>query len=295
MVRFGLRQAGLFGLGLLGALLLAAAVAALPSLRDAFLPAFFHRLLQLVQFDFGASVLSARPATAEFAGRLAATLELVGSGALIALLVGTPLGVAFGMRRSLRAVSPLIQIAAAAPVFCASLALIWLAVNVLGWRDLRPDGTDFFHALTTGDNTLLTHAFHIFALPALTVGAVGAAAVQLVLRRAIADAADEPYRRSLKRMGLSAFEIEWAYVMPQVLAHLFDNLGEIVLALFSAAAIAEWMFGWPGAALLFVKSVALHDWSVVALILLAFVTIKLAADFVGALCGYALAHPVRAT
>ncbi|MBI3678124.1 MAG: ABC transporter permease [Proteobacteria bacterium] len=294
MLKFGLRQAGIFALGLLGALLLAAAISALPAGRAAYPGAFLQHLLHVAQFDFGASVLTGNPAVAEFSARMAATLELVGSGALMALLIGIPLGIAFGLRRSLRAAAPLIQIVAAAPVFCASLALIFVAVNVLHWHDLHYDGTDLFQVLAARDQSQLVHAFHIFSLPAVTVGAVGVAAVQLVLRGAISDAADEPYRRNLKLMGLSAFEIERIYVAPQVVAHLFAHLGDIVLALFSAAAVAEWMFGWPGAAYLFVKSVALHDWNVVALILLAFTAIKLFADFIGALSAHALAHPESA-
>jgi ABC-type dipeptide/oligopeptide/nickel transport system permease component len=295
MLRFGLRQAAYFALGLLGALLLAAAIAALPAGRAAFLGAFLQHLLHIVQLDFGASVITGSPATAGFAAQLAATLELVGTGGVIALLIGVPLGVAFGVRRSLRATAPLIQIVAAAPVFCASLALIYVAVNLLGWRDLHYDGNDFFRTLLARDNALLTHAFHVFSLPVMTVGAAGIAAVQLAMRRAISDAADEPYRRNLRLMGLSSFEIDRVYVAPQVAIHLFANLGEIVLALFSAAVVAEWMFGWPGAALLFVKSVALRDWSVVALIVLVFVAIKLLADFAGALCAHALAHPGHAS
>jgi peptide/nickel transport system permease protein len=288
MLKFGLRQAGLFVLGLVGALLLAAAVAALAEDRSTFLSALLRHAVQIARLDFGTSVITGKPATAELAGRLEATLELVGSGVLIALLVGVPLGIAFGMRRSLRAAAPLIQIVAAAPVFCAGLALIYVAANVLGWHDLRYDSTDIFQVLAARDTPRLVHAFHTFSLPALTVGAVGIAAVQLVLRKAIADAADEPYRRNLRLMGLSTFEIEWVYVAPQVTARLLSSLGEIVLALFSAALVAEWMFGWPGAALLFVKSIALQDWSVVGLVLSVFVAIKLLADFLGALGAQAL-------
>jgi peptide/nickel transport system permease protein len=91
-------------------------------------------------------------------------------------------------------------------------------------------------------------------------------------------------------MGLTTLEIERIYVLPQILAGLAASLGEITLALFAAAAVAEWVFASPGAAVLFVKSVALGDWTLAALILFAFAAITLFADFVGRVGAHALAN-----
>jgi peptide/nickel transport system permease protein len=131
-------------------------------------------------------------------------------------------------------------------------------------------------------------ALHALALPGLTVGAAGAAAVQLAVRRAESEATEEPYRQSLKRLGLSSYEIDRLYLAPQILAGMLASFGEIVLALFSATAVAELLFGWPGAAVLFLRSVALHDWSVTALVLLVFAAISLLADFCGMVAARAL-------
>ncbi len=106
-------------------------------------------------------------------------------------------------------------------------------------------------------------------LPVLTVGLAGAAAAQLALRRAGANGASEPWRPQLRRMGLPAWEIEGVYGVPQIFAGLLSSLGEVMLALLSAAAVAEWVFNYAGAADLFVKSVALHDWAIAAPVLLA--------------------------
>jgi peptide/nickel transport system permease protein len=137
-------------------------------------------------------------------------------------------------------------------------------------------------------------AFHAFALPVLTVGAAGAAAVQLALRRAASEAMEEPYRRGLQLMGLTVVEIDRLYLGPHLLTALLRNAGEIVLALFSAAAVAEWLFGWPGAAVLFLRSVALRDWNVAGAILFAFAATAFAADFLGALLARVLSGPEAA-
>jgi peptide/nickel transport system permease protein len=280
MWRFLLSRGMRLVLGLAGAVLLAACVAALAAVRNgtgAYVSALLAQLAGFVQFDFGTSIISGASAASDAAARLPVTFELVGLGAIMALVLGGPLGILLGTERPLRAAAPLMQIVTATPVFVASLALLWLAANVLHWP-----AADYAH------QSGLDQALRTLALPVLTVGAAGAAAVQLGLRRAAADAMDEPYRRGLRLMGLSTLEINSVYLMPQVLTGLCRSLGDITLALFSAAAVVEWVFGWPGAAVLFLKSVALHDWSVAALVLLVFAAIKFFADFVGELGAYAL-------
>ena len=132
------------------------------------------------------------------------------------------------------------------------------------------------------------NGFRQLLLPILTVGAAGAASVHLALRRAVNEADSEPYRQGLRLMGLGALEIERVYVLPQVFAGLLSGSGEIVLTLISAAAVAEWVFNWPGDAVLFIKSAALGDWSVAALVLLVFAALKFLADCAGAIAARVL-------
>lgn len=271
--------------GLAGALVLAAAVAALPPPEhglqaSTFASAWLAHLHDFARLRFGTSQLSEAPAAFEVSRRLPLTLSLIGPGAVVALLFGAPLGVILGSGRQWRAASPLVQIVAAAPVFCAGLALLWAAYHVFGWHEGRQAGAVLW--TEAGGKPLGYAAWaHALALPVLTVGAAGAAAVQLALRHAAAQMSEAPFRRQLRLLGLSGVDADATYLAAPVAAGLFASLGEIVLALFSAAAIAEWVFGWPGMAALFVKSVALADWNVAALVLLIIAAIKLGADFCG--------------
>ncbi len=287
MLRFALHEAGRFALGLLGAGLAAAAIAAL-SLAGAthgvraFLSAVGAKLLAFAEFDFGVSAMSGQPVLEELARHLPPTLALVLAGAVMAFAFGIPLGLLFGAGPLRRASAPLIQLVAAAPLFCAGLALAYLAQHLLHWP-VSINGPIQLAA------PFARHAdLRIVALPALTIGAAGAAAVQLALRRAATAAASEPYRAGLRRLGLSVVEIERAYVAPQIFAGLCLGLGEVVLALLSAAAVAEWVFHYPGAADLFVKSVALRDWNLAALVLFLFAGTVFLADFAGRIATRAL-------
>ena len=281
-MRFGLKETGRYAAGLLGALLLAAAV----PMAGAGVPAL-ARVAALLRLDFGLSAMSATPAAAELAKRLPATLELIGGGALVAVLLGLPLGILLSWSRALRAGAPLIQLVAAVPAFCGGLALLWLA-HRFQWDVSARSGLSFWPALLSGDGAGVVRALPAFGLPVLIVGAAGAAAVELAIRRAARMAATAPYRDGLRLMGLGAFEIDRLYLAPRVLAGLFASLGEVALSLIAATAVAEWVFDWPGAASLFIHSAALHDWNVAALVLLVLASLVLTVGFIGAVAARAL-------
>lgn len=295
MLRFTLQEAAHLLLGLLGAILMAAMIAALTAPAawhnaGAFFSAVGMRLVAFAHLDFGTSAISGLPVGDSLAQTLPDTMALVAAGIVIALVLGVPIGLLFGAGPARRAAAPLIQLVAAAPIFCASLALIALATH-FGWPVAMPGGAGAALADLHAAPDVAERALKVALLPALTVGLAGAAAVQLSLRRAASESSREPYRTGLRRMGLSAFEIESVYVVPQVLSALLASLGEITLALFAAAAVAEWVFESPGAAVLFVKSLALGDWTMVAAILFAFAAIKFAADFIGRVTARLIADP----
>jgi peptide/nickel transport system permease protein len=101
----------------------------------------------------------------------------------------------------------------------------------------------------------------------------------------------ETWRFYLRRLGLSSWEVESIYVVPQIFAGLLSNMGDVMLSLLSAAAVAEWVFSCPGAADLFVKSVALHDWSVAGAVLFVFAGLTLTAQFIGRCAARPLTDP----
>ena len=288
MLRFVLREAGRLALGLLGAVLLASAIAALamPGAGGgtvAFLIAWGKTLNAFLHLDFGASAMTGVSALDEFAAHMPLTLGLVAEGFVVALAVGIPVGFLFSNGPARSAASPVVQVVSAAPIFVAGLALAFIAVNGLGWP-VPVNG------MKSGLKLIPANAaeFHAVLLPVLTIGLAGAAATQLALRRAAALAADAPYRVQMRRMGLSAWEIERAYAAPQAFAGLLGNLGEVMAALLSAAAVAEWVFNFAGAADLFVRSVALRDWAVVAPVILTFAALTMMASFIGRIAARAL-------
>jgi peptide/nickel transport system permease protein len=268
-------------LGLAGAFLLAAAVAAL-SAPDAgagfgrYLHAFLARIDQVAHLQFGESAITAVSVVTEIARGFPVTFELMGAGLIVALAVGIATGLLFGAGRFFRPVAPLIQAITAVPVFCAALLALWLA-QFFGAGEFSHSA--FAAAVAHGAG--LVPALRAIAIPALIAGAIAAGAIQLALHRAVLGAMREPFYENMRRMGLSGFEIDRAYLAPYVLAGFFRAFGEIALSLFAADAVVEWIFDWPGAANLFIHAVALRDWNVVGPVLLVVAAVVITADFVG--------------
>jgi peptide/nickel transport system permease protein len=145
-----------------------------------------------------------------------------------------------------------------------------------------------FTALATHDMGNLLAALKAIAPPGLTVGLAGAGAVALSWRNALEIAGAEPYRDGLRRLGLSDSDILRIYVTRHAIALTLADLADIVLAVFAAAAVAEWIFAWPGAGAAFIHAVALDDWAVAAVIVFVIAVIRATADFAGPVAAHAL-------
>jgi|SRR5579871_6383166 len=259
MLRFTLREAGRLVSGLFGATLLALLVSSLSvpvAARGALAweASALRHALSFMHFTFGANAVSGRPAIVELAQSLPHTLVILVSGAVLAIAIGSALGLLLGGLHIRLATAPLMQLIAAVPVFCAAIGVEYAATRWLGWNPTLAPATrgDFRHLL----------------LPILIVGLVGAVDLQFLLRSAAQELAHKPFRLGLRRLGLSGSEIERAFVAPQLFAIVLEQAGEFLLALIGATAVAEWVFHVPGAGVLFIKSVALSDWDSAALVLL---------------------------
>src|ERR1700761_4659571 len=157
------RQTGRFLLGLAGAFLLAAGVAALsrPNARAHYLSAFFAHIGQIAHLDFGTSAITAAPALDEIARGLPITFTLMGAGLIVAVVLGVSLGLLFGAGRFFRPVAPFIQVITAVPVFCAALLAVWVA-NLFGLTDFSHE--KFASALSHGADPVAL--LRVVAIPA---------------------------------------------------------------------------------------------------------------------------------
>lgn len=292
MLRYALRRAALLAASLAGAALFAAAVASLgepgaTASAGAFVSALLAKAPGAFAFDLGQSTISGLAAAVDAAPAFMASLELLIVGTLIAIIVGVPLGMALASPDTRMMVAPAVQLAGSLPVFCAALLIGFILAPLMPANE-SGNAPSLFAAFAAHDTDALFAALLAIAPAGITVGLAGAGAVALSWRNALDVAAAEQYRDGLRRLGLSDLEILNFYVARHALALTLRDLPDILLALFAAAAVAEWTFAREGAGAAFIHAVALEDWAVAAIILFVIAIIRSAADFAGPLAAYAL-------
>jgi len=291
MLRYALLRAAMLIASIAGAALVAAAVAALGqpgALASAgdFFGALLAKAPDVFLFDVGDSSISGLTARIETGPAFLASLELLLFALPIAFLVGVPLGSALADPKTRPIVAPIVQLAGSLPVFCTAL-LIGIVFAQL-WPAHAGDVPLLFAAIASHDTGALIAALQAIAPAGVTVGLAGAGAVGLAWRNALETASAEPYRDGLRRLGLSDAEILRVYVVRQALALTLADLADIMLAIFAADAVAEWIFAWPGAGAAFIHAVALEDWAVAAVIVFVIAVIRAGADFAGPMAAHAL-------
>lgn len=291
MLRYALLRAAWLTASIAGAALLAAAIAALGEPGAAastanFISAILAKAPNVFLFDLGQSSISGLSARIEAGPAFLASLQLLLFATPIAFIIGVPLGATLADSATRPVVAPIVQLVGSLPVFCGALligvlfARLWLA---------QPDGAaSLFTAIAAHDKVMMLAGLRAIAPAGVTVGLAGAGAVALAWRNALEEAGTEPYREGLRRLGLSDAEILRVYVARHAIALTLADLAKIILAIFAAAAVAEWIFAWPGAGAAFIHAVALEDWAVAAVIVFVIAVIRAGADFAGPVAAHAL-------
>ncbi|UCI32094.1 ABC transporter permease [Mesorhizobium sp. B4-1-4] len=207
----------------------------------------------LLHGDFGQSFIGRRPALDVVLERVPATLSLMGSGLLVAVVLGLTLGVFIAQRRG-TAVDKVVTFVALAgycvPSFIIAIFLILLLSVELKWLP------------TTGNST----AIH-YILPITTV-AVGEFAVFVrFTRTTMLEMLNQPFMRAARAKGLSPGATVWRHAMPNMAVPIVTLIGLAVGSLFVGATITENVFAWPGMGQLLVQAVNLRDAAVVQTIM----------------------------
>lgn len=221
-----------------------------------------------VRGDFGDSWRTGEPAMALVLERLGATLLLVTTAFLMALLVAIPIGVLAGSRRN-RLIGWLASgvgvLGQALPAFWLGTVLILLFSVRLGW--LPSSGR-------TGFGSLI--------LPALALAAFPAATMLRIVRVSVADVTGADFVRTANAKGLPGRVVLWRHIARNAMLPAIAYAGVVGGFMVAGAVAVESVFAWPGIGQLALQSVASRDLPViqafVAVVAILIVLTNLAAD-----------------
>jgi peptide/nickel transport system permease protein len=248
-------------------------------------PVQFARFVgRAVQGDFGISLRQGRPVHALFVERLPATLELAGVAALLALLVGVPLGVFAARHRGTvaeRLVMGASLLGVSLPTFLIGVLLI-LLFTVL-WPILPSFGRGDVVAVGDWRTGLLTvDGWRHLVLPSLTLALFQMALIVRLVRSEMLEALRADHVRFARARGLSEPRIAYRHALPNTLVPVVTVVGLQLGSLIAFSIVTESVFQWPGLGQLFLQAVTFADIPVMAaylcLVAVVFVVINVGVD-----------------
>ncbi|MEF7616416.1 ABC transporter permease [Aquincola sp. MAHUQ-54] len=237
-----------------------------------------------VQGEFGLSLRQGRKVSSLIVERFPATLELAVAAAVIALLVGVPMGVYAALRRGTflsQALMTFSLLGVSLPTFLIGILLILVfAVNLKVLPSFGRGEVVSLGVWTTGFLTVdgLKH----LVLPAVTLSIYQLTLIMRLVRSEMLEVLRADYIKFARARGLPTRVVYFGHALKNTLVPVITITGLQLGGLIAFAIITETVFQWPGMGLLFIQAVQFADIPVMAaylcLVALIFVLINLMVD-----------------
>lgn len=219
-------------------------------LNDPWLTQYWNWLTGVLTGDFGRSYITGERITEVIGGRLGPTLTLTSLGALIAALVGIPLGVLAGLAKDSwldRAATVFTITMVAVPSFVVAIVGVYVFSVKLGWFPS-------FGLGKPGPDRLL----HL-VLPVSMLALSGMGIIVRLTRAAIITEMTKDCVTFARSRGLSERRVIWNYGVRNALVPVITALGLILVGLVTGAVFIETVFAIPGLGTSLVNAVKMRD------------------------------------
>ena len=245
---------------------------------------FWHFLVNAAQGEFGLSLRQGAKVSRLIGERFPATLELSLVAAVLALVIGIPMGVYTALKRGTftsQVFMTLSLIGVSLPTFLIGILLILVFAVHLGWFPSFGRGeTVQLGWWSTG--LLKTDGWMHIVLPAITLAIFQLTLIMRLVRAEMLEVLRADYIKFARARGLSDRAIHFGHALKNTLVPVMTITGLQLGGLIAFSIITESVFQWPGMGLLFIQAVTFADIPVMAaylcLIALIFVVINLVFD-----------------
>jgi peptide/nickel transport system permease protein len=243
-------------------------------------------LKELVQGNFGYSLVSGDSVGNQIFARIGPTLLLMGSAILLGTLIGIPLGVISAVRQY-SAIDYLTTIlgflAISTPTFFLGLALMYLFAVHLGWLP-----TSGMRTLGVPESTIDLIKHMIMPVTVLTLAHTPLS--MRYARSSMLEALKQDYVTTARAKGLREQAVLVRHALRNALIPLITIIGISLPELLSGAVITETIFQWPGMGMLAMRAVNGRDYPLILGIILVTACLVLISNLIADLL-YAIADP----
>ena len=210
---------------------------------------YFVFIRDVINLDFGNSLVNSQPALSFVLQYLPSTLKLTFLAIVFNTIVAIPAGIWLGAKpnqRKRRVLSTIVSVAQGTPSYVIGLVLIQIFAVLLGWLP---------SIANTGPGAWI--------LPTATLAFALAPNLIRVLAANVEDTTRQDYYRTAKANGANPTELLIKHSLPNALLSATSLLGAQFAFLLSGALITEFIFAWPGLGLILVQSITNLDFPTV--------------------------------
>lgn len=214
---------------------------------------------RILRFDLGYSYFYSMPVTELILQRLPATLLLVFTAQILALIVGVILGVISARRPN----GPLSHFVTFFALFGYSAPVFWTGILLLIAFSLK---IQWFPVAGMRDVTLIggfwAHFWDVvrhLVLPVIALSSIFLALYSRLSRATMMETLGSDYVRTAKAKGLSTHSVVYKHALKNALSPVITLAGLQFSAVVSGAVLVETVFAWPGLGTLAFQSIIARD------------------------------------
>jgi peptide/nickel transport system permease protein len=213
---------------------------------------------RLLAGDWGRSYRDGQPVLDVIASHLGATLELMLSATVLAMSLGTWLGILGAIRRH----SIADHAATMGAMIALSIPTFWFGLVVIYIFSVRLDWLPAGNIEDVGNGSLFDHLKHLIE-PCIVLALVTLATWSRYMRASMLEVINQDYIRTARAKGLRQTQILVRHAFRNALLPMITVAGIQLPALLTGALVTETVFTWPGMGRLFLDSLNYRDYPVV--------------------------------
>jgi peptide/nickel transport system permease protein len=220
---------------------------------------YIRWLSATLQGELGYTVVSGRPVAGEIGRSFLASVLLVGTGLLIGILVGVPLGVLSAIRQYSKldfTLTGVTFLGISMPSFLLGIGGLWLIGLQLGLVPIAG-------MVTPGRPFDLVDLLRHLALPAAILAFGFAAQFMRYTRASMLDVINADYVTTARAKGLAPRTVIGRHAFRNAMIPVITLIGLYIPEMIGGAIVLEQVFSWPGLGQLAVNSVVSRDFNLI--------------------------------
>jgi ABC-type dipeptide/oligopeptide/nickel transport system permease component len=214
---------------------------------------YLNYLSNLLQGDFGNSIINGSPIGPTIARVLPYTLELTFTAILFGVLFGIPLGVIAALKRN-RLFDYLSRTLSLTGISTPSF---YLGILLMLFFSIK---LDWFPVLGGGKiEDISDNLYHLF-LPGLTLGLLMTAYITRTTRSSLLNVLADDYVRTARAKGLQERKVIYGHALRNALVPVVSFIGVYAILLIGSSVLVEITFSRPGLGKLMVGAIGQRDY-----------------------------------